>query len=183
MRKTIILILAFALMIFVHEGMHILVGLAISEFDAFHILPYGFEVTVKTPTELRSGIQWAYFSGSANLATILMGYLMLAAAVCLGPIRQAGKNLFLADLVYWLALFGLIADPLNLSIGPFFYGGDVNGIAVGLEVNRLAIQAVFLVVFLVNRELVAQKLLPAYGIQTSHPLFKPWLKGRVSPAV
>jgi hypothetical protein len=120
---------------------------------------------------------------TANLATILMGYLMLAAAVCLGPIRQAGKNLFLADLVYWLALFGLIADPLNLSIGPFFYGGDVNGIAVGLEVNRLAIQAVFLVVFLVNRELVAQKLLPAYGIQTSHPLFKPWLKGRVSPAV
>lgn len=60
--------------------------------------------------------------------------------------------------------------PLNLAIGPFAYGGDALGIAAGLQVPVLLVQAVALVVFLVDREVVAQRLLPAYSIETKHPL-------------
>jgi hypothetical protein len=58
----------------------------------------------------------------------------------------------------------------------FISGGDVNGIAVGLGIHRYPIQALFFMVMLANRELVTQKLLPKYDVQTTHPLFKPWIQ-------
>jgi hypothetical protein len=70
----------------------------------------------------------------------------------------------------------LLIDAFNLSIGPFIFGGDVNGIAVGLGVNRYLIQVFFFLVLLANRELVAQKLFPAYHVQPRHPLLKPWIR-------
>ncbi|HLV11409.1 MAG TPA: hypothetical protein VKY42_03080, partial [Trueperaceae bacterium] len=75
-----------------------------------------------------------------------------------------------------LSALRFLVDPLNLAIGPFAYGGDALGIAAGLQVPVLLVQAVALVVFLVDREVVAQRLLPAYSIETKHPLFRPWLR-------
>jgi len=75
-------------------------------------------------------------------------------------------------------IYLLILDPLNISIGPLIYGGDANGIAVGFGVNRWLVQAIFFVLFILNRELAAQKILPAYGISTRHPLLIPWFAKR-----
>jgi len=82
----------------------------------------------------------------------------------------------LKAVIYYWTILSLLLDPLNLSIGPFIYGGDANGIAAGLNIHRYVIQAAFLGVFLINRELVAQKLLPMFGVKTDHPLLKPWVR-------
>jgi hypothetical protein len=88
------------------------------------------------------------------------------------------SNRFLSALAYWVTLFFLLADALNLSLGPLIYGGDADGIAVGLGINRYAVQVVFLLVLLLNRELIAGKLFPAYGVVTTHPFFRTWTKRR-----
>jgi hypothetical protein len=49
---------------------------------------------------------------------------------------------------------------------------------MGLGVSRYGIQFVFLVVLLVNRELMAQRLFPMYDVHTESPLFRPWLPVR-----
>ena len=48
--------------------------------------------------------------------------------------------------------------------------------AKGLEVPVIVVQVVALILFMINRELVAGKLLPAYGVETRHPVFVPLLK-------
>jgi hypothetical protein len=83
---------------------------------------------------------------------------------------------FFAAILYYITFLFLVLDALNLSIGPFFYGGDVHGIARGLGVNHCEIQLVFFIVLLFNRELVAQKLIPVFNIQVDNPVFKPWLR-------
>ncbi len=75
-----------------------------------------------------------------------------------------------------MTLISLLADPFNLSVGPFIYGGDANGIALGLGINRYVIQTIFLLVLLANRELVAQKLFPMYDVQVKHILFQPLIR-------
>ncbi len=131
----------------------------------------GPEVIFKTPVEQRSGFQWALISGSSNLITILLGYLLLLNRQRLSQ----ATSLFSKGLVYFLTVLLLVADPLNLSIGPFFYGGDVYGIAEGLGIHRYVIQFVFLIILLVNRELIATNLLPAYDVETDQILFRPWI--------
>ena len=70
---------------------------------------------------------------------------------------------FFAAILYYITFLFLVLDALNLSIGPFFYGGDVHGIARGLGVHHYVIQLVFFIVLLFNRELIAQKLMRAIG--------------------
>lgn len=86
------------------------------------------------------------------------------------------QNAFLRSLGYWLSILFLLVDAFNLSIGPFIYGGDIGGIIAGFGINRYLVQIVFFVFFLLKRELIAQKLLPSYGIKTRHPLFRPWIR-------
>lgn len=77
-----------------------------------------------------------------------------------------------------LTLSFLLLDPVNLSIGSFIYGGDANGIAVSFGLNQYMIRAAFFGLFLLDRELVVQKLFPLYNVETKHPLFQPLLKWR-----
>ena len=172
MKKFFAIILAILIFVFVHEGLHALVGIAIGEFDSFRIRPIGFEVTVRTPVDQRHGIQWAFFSGVSNLVTILLGYLLLS---FVGAFARA-QVAIIRIAAYYMILFFLLLDPLNLSIGPFLYGGDIHGIAVGLNIHPYWLQLFFLLVFLINRELAAQVLLPSYGIETKHILLRPWLQ-------
>lgn len=53
-----------------HEGMHAVFASLFGEYDAFHIRPYGLEVTFNTPTAEREDFQWAMISGMSNLTTI-----------------------------------------------------------------------------------------------------------------
>jgi magnesium-transporting ATPase (P-type) len=170
MRNLITFLLALLIFSIIHEGAHILTAMALDEYKAFDIKFYGLEVSFKTPEEERNGFTWALISGTSNIITIALGY-------CLFAIRHRfviSRSLFFASLGYWLSILFLTIDPLNLSIGALLYGGDATGIAIGLNLNRWLIQGVFLIIFLVNREIVAQRLIPDFGISTVHPLFRPW---------
>jgi len=172
MRKWLAFLLAVMVLVVIHEGTHAVVAIIYGEYKAFHIRPLGFEVTFKTPVSERSGVQWAFISGASNLVTLAMGYLLLLSGQRFAHSRTA----FLKAGIYYLTTLSLLVDPLNLSIGPFVYGGDADGIAVGLDISRYTIQVVFFLVLLVNREVVAQRLLPMYGVRTRHPLFRPWIQ-------
>ncbi|MBC7344803.1 MAG: hypothetical protein H5U03_05205 [Clostridia bacterium] len=155
-----------------HEGTHALIATAFGEYQAFHVRPYGLEVEFKTPVAEREGIKWGFISGTSNAFTIILGYIMFLARKKVTNLRSP----FLRKLSYWLIFFLLLIDPLNLSVGPFIYGGDVGGVVAGFGINRYAVQGIFLMIFLFNRELIVQKLFPVYGIKTKHPLFQPWLE-------
>jgi small-conductance mechanosensitive channel len=171
MKKWLAFLLAVLTYIALHEGAHALVAAIFGELKAFQLKPFGFEVIFRTPTDERTGIQWAFISGTSNVLTLLLGYSLLMVGEKCNHLQSS----FLKAYVFYITLFLLLIDAFNLSIGPFIYGGDVNGAAVGLGVNRYLIQALFFLVMLANRELVAQKLFPAYNVQSRHPLFKPWV--------
>jgi hypothetical protein len=171
MRNLTTFLLAFLIYTVIHEGAHALTAMALDEYEAFHVRLFGLEVTFKTPVEERTGFKWTLISGTGNIVTIALGY-------CLYAIRHrlaASRSRFVAGLGFWLSVLFLVVDPLNLSIGPLIYGGDATGIAIGLNVSRWLIQGVSLAIFLVNREITAQRLLPSFGVSTVHPLFRPWL--------
>jgi hypothetical protein len=163
-----------AILIFaaVHEGAHALVAAFFGELKGFQVRPFGLEVVFRTPTVDRAGIEWAFISGTSNVLTLLLGY----ALIMLGQKCNRFQSTFLKASVFYLTLLALLCDAFNLSIGPFIYGGDANGIAVGLGINRYLIQAFFLMVMLANRELIAQKLFPTYNVQPRHLLLRPWIQ-------
>jgi len=130
----------------------------------------------RTPVSERAGAKWGIISGSSNFITIATGYVMFL-------LRKRMKNLQNINLYvlgYLLTVCFLLLDPVNLSIGPFIYGGDINGIAVGFGLNQYIIQAAFFGLFVFNRELIVQKLFPLYNVETKHPLFQPLLKQKGS---
>jgi hypothetical protein len=171
MKKYLPLILALIVFAIIHEGLHAVIAYVNREYGDFQVKPFGLEVIFTTPVEERSGLRWGFISGVSNIATILLGYLLFAF------INQFQKhsNDYIRSFFYWLIIFFLLVDPLNISIGLLLYGGDANGIAVGFGVNRWLVQGIFFILLILNRELAAQKIIPAYGIKTSHPLFKPWI--------
>jgi len=171
-KKYLIFILAVIIFAIIHEGTHALIAAAFDEYQSFQVKPYGLEVIFKTPVAEREGIKWGFISGMSNMVTLLLGYLMFLFRLKIARLRSS----FISTLGYWLIVLFLLLDALNLSIGPFIYGGDIKGIVVGFGINQYFVQTVFLVIFLVNRELIAQKLLPAYGVKTKHPLFRPWTR-------
>jgi hypothetical protein len=173
MRRWLAFVLAALLLAGIHEGAHALTSALYGEYATFTVRPYGaMEVIYKTPVEERHGAHWAVMSGTSNLLTLALGYALLALSERLARLRVA----LIRGWVYYLTMLALLADALNLSLGPFLYGGDAEGIALGLGVSHYAIQGVFLVVLLLNRELVAQKLLPQYGVQTSSLFLRPWIR-------
>ncbi|MFN3979070.1 MAG: hypothetical protein ACK4SA_01640 [Caldilinea sp.] len=173
MKRWLAFLLAAGIFLAVHEGLHALTAILYGEYRMFHIRPIGFEVEFRTPVEEREGVHWAVMSGTSNLVTVLIGYLLLG----FGAKFTRLDNAFLKGVLFYATIIFLLADPLNLSIGPFLYGGDANGIAGGLGVNRLMIQVIFLAVFMLNRELIARRVLPTYYVQSDHIFFRP-LKGK-----
>lgn len=181
MNRWLGFLLALVILLALHEGLHAATALILGELEGVRVLslrlngvsiPLGVEVIYRTPVEERSGVQWALISGVSNLVTVGLGLGLLLVG------ERANRSLTgLAKVgVYYLTFLGLLADPFNLSIGPFLYGGDAEGIAVGLGDSRYLIQGFFLIVLFVNRELVAQKLLPTYHVQTTSFLLRPWFR-------
>ena len=172
MRALVGLLLALAVLAVIHEGIHALIAMAYGEYGSLHVHPFGLEVEYNTAVAERLGFKWALISGASNLSTCSLAYLLLLHAPRLSRIHSAISR----SLVYWLSLLGLLLDPLNLSIGPSIYGGDGIGVAEGLGVGVPVIQVVFAGLFLFNRELAAQRLLPSYGVETRHPLLRPLIQ-------
>ncbi len=174
MRRWLAFLLAVAILVAVHEGMHAVMAMFYGEYAALHI-QYGVfpEIQYKTPVNERAGVHWSFISGASSLATLLMGYLLLLMSARIACLR----GWFFKDLFFYLTFILLLADPLNLSVGPFIYGGDASGIAVGFGVSRYVIQVISLVVLLVNRELIVQRLFPTYNVRVKHFLFRPLIQG------
>jgi hypothetical protein len=172
LKKWLAFILAALIVAVIHEGAHALFATMFGEYEAFHIRPFGMEVTVKTPVDERSGFQWFLISGTSNFLTLALGYVLLV----FGNRFAGTTNAFVKACVYYTTFLSLLLDPLNLSIGPFIYGGDATGVAVGLGINQNLIQLVFFLILLANREIIAQKLLPMYNVKTEHLLLRPWFR-------
>jgi hypothetical protein len=172
MWKWFAFIVSVLLLTVIHEGIHALTAVCFDEFRAIHLVPPGIEVVYITSIHEREGLKWALIAGGPNIATLCLGYLLL---VVRHPLARV-PNLLMKGIFYYTTLLALVMDPLNLAIGPFIYGGDVGGISVGLTFAPWIIQLVFGGLFLMNHELIAQVLLPAYGIVTDHFLVRPWFK-------
>lgn len=165
------LLLAFVAFVVVHEGAHAIASRALGEYQAFHLRWYGFEVEYATPVAERSGAKWGFIAGSSCCITILCAYVLFAARK---KLAASGSALIRSTGFYFTVLF-LLGDPLNLSVGPFLYGGDIGGLVAGFHLNRYTVQIAFLAVALFNRELIARRILPAFGVQTRHFAFRPWI--------
>jgi hypothetical protein len=177
MRNLVAWLLSLLAFAFVHEGGHAVTAHLYGEFQAFHFRPFGLEVTYHTPVTERLGFRWAIISGAGNALTILLGYALLRARL-----RLASNSAALSrSLGFWLTVVLMLGDPINLGVGPFLYRGDALGLAAGLEVSPYAVQAVSLMILLLNCELLMRRVFPAYRVQTRHILFRPLLSVRKEP--
>ena len=79
----------------------------------------------------------------AGLMFFAGGFLLLA----LHQPLASSQNRLVRNMAYWLCLLLLIIDPLNLSLGPFLYGGDALGIAVGLQIDVWVVQVLAFALF------------------------------------
>ena len=169
MKKIVSILLVVIIFAVVHEGTHALTAALAGEYQAFHVRPFGLEVTYITPVSERHGIQWALIAGSPSVITVLIGYALFGVRH-----RIASTGLpFLRGLGYYATALFMLLDPINLGVGSFIYGGDAPGVAVGLGVSVLVVQGISLAVLLLNRELIVRELFPVFQIQTKHPLFQP----------
>ncbi len=171
MKRLLAFILAAVVFLSVHEAMHVWTASFYHEFETLRLRPIGPEVIYKTAVEERSGRHWALISGASSVTTLSIGYLLLLFSRRLARLSSR----FLKSVLFYLTTASLVVDPFNLSFGPFLYGGDAEGIAVGLGVNRYLVQAFFLAFLLVNREVVIHKLFPLYRVSSGHLLFRPLL--------
>jgi len=81
------------------------------------------------------------------------------------------KNTPVKNILYYVTVVFLLFDAINLSIGPFFYGGDALGIAAGLKSYPWIIQMFFGIILLINRELIIS-FMRSFGIRSNNILFK-----------
>jgi len=169
MKKIVPLLLVVIIFAFVHEGIHALAAALAGEYHAFHVRPFGLEVTYITPVSERHGIHWALIAGSPNVITVLIGYALFAARHRIASIGLP----FLRSLGYYATAFFMLLDPLNLGVGSFIYGGDAPGVAVGLGVSVLAVQGISLAIVLLSRELIVREVFRTFRVQTRHPLLQP----------
>ena len=166
------------LFLLIHEGTHVLFAAIFGELAGVRVvwagrIPAGVEILTKTTSlEEIQGVQATLISGMSAISGLTTGYMLLAFR---NQVSSA-HSLFVRGMYFQLTIFMLLLDPFNLSIGPFIYGGDVNGISMGLSVPVYLIQIVFFIILLVNRELIAQVLFPAFAVSTRHPLFVPWFR-------
>jgi len=170
MKNWLYFVTALILYMLIHEGLHAYIALLFNEYDVIKIHWYGPEVLFVTPVaERTSEIKWFIISGFSNLVTLLTGYLLFI-------MKRKIINLKLPTLrsiLYYVTIVFLLFDAVNLSIGPFLYGGDVNGISAGLKIKPWIIQILFGSILLVNRELIV-KFMNCFGIRSSNMLFKSW---------
>lgn len=167
MKRWVPFLLAVAAALSLHESLHALCAGLWGELAEVRLLLGAFpEVVYGTPVSERRGSQWAVIAGASNLATVALGYLLLARRRAISRLPYGLIRSFL----FYLTLICLVMDPLNLLVGPLVYGGDAEGIAAGLELRVEWVQGGALLLLLTGRELAARALFPFY--ETGRP---PWL--------
>lgn len=156
-RKYLYTILAGVTYLIVHEGVHIIQALIYGVYKGINVLPLGIEVEIIQPLII-GGFKLAAFSGFSSVVTILIGYILLfISPKVLKLSKQHVKNY-----IYYVTFFFLLLDPIYISLISFFVGGDINGIALGLNLHYMVIRSIYLFIAVINAYLVYKKLYPAY---------------------
>ena len=160
MRKYFYFILAGITYMIIHEGVHLIQALIYGIYEGIKVLPLGIEVEIIQPLTI-GGYKLAAFSGLSSVVTILIGYSLFL----LAPIVLELKKQYLKNYIYYVTFVFLLLDPAYISVLSFFVGGDINGIALGLNLPYIIIRSVYFVVAVINTYLIYKKLYPAYVIK------------------
>ena len=67
--------------------------------------------------------------------------------------------------LYYVTFVFLLLDPIYMSLISLFVGGDINGIALGLNIPYMLIRGIYFVIAVFNIYLVNKKLYPVYVIK------------------
>ena len=173
MKKWFYFLIAIIIYMIVHEYFHCFMSVLFDEYNKFKIHWFGPETIYITPVEERiSGIKWLFISGLSNFLTLAIGYLtfLLRSKI----IYYFQKDHRIKNFLYSITVVFLLFDAVNLSIGPIIYGGDIFGIAAGINTKPWIIQIFFGIILLINRELIVS-LMKSYNVSSHNILFKSWL--------
>lgn len=156
-RRYLFFILAGITYLIMHEGVHIILAQIFSVYKGIILHPLGIEVEIIQPITIE-GYQLAAFSGLSSVVTVLIGYILLVASPKILKLKQQ----FLKNYFYYVTLIFLLLDPVYIALLSFFVGGDINGIALGLDISFAIIRGVYFMIAVFNTCLVYKILYPAY---------------------
>ena len=159
-RKYFYFILAGVTYLIVHEGVHLIQALIYGIYEGIKVLPLGIEIEIIQPLTI-GGYKLAAFSGLSSVVTILIGYILFL----LSPKILKLKKQYLKNYIYYVTFVFLLLDPVYISVLSFFVGGDINGIALGLNMPYTFVRSVYFLVAAINIFLIYKKLYPAYVIK------------------
>lgn len=168
MKRWVYFLIAIVSYLIIHEYCHVMMSSIFNEYEKIDFHWYGPEVLYSTPVEGRTPhIKWFFISGLSNLMTLSLGYLIFFLRNKINNIKDS----HIKNILYYAGIVFLLFDAINLSVGPFIYGGDAAGIAAGLKTNKWIIQIFFGIILLVNRELIIT-FMRSFGIKSNHILFR-----------
>lgn len=144
----------------IHEGIHIVIAKSLGVYEGIKVLPIGIEVAITQPLTIH-GIKLALFSGLSSIITVVIGYALFL----LTPRMLSVKTQQIKNYIYYVTFIFLLLDPVYISVFSFFVGGDINGIALGLNLPYMVIRGAYFIVAAFNGYLVYKKLYPAYVIK------------------
>lgn len=157
LRRYIFFCLAAVTYLFIHEGVHIVQALKEGIYEGIIFNGAGFEVLITQPLTI-SGLKLALFSGLSSLVTVGIGYCILAGT----SLILSGSNRYVKNYMFYTCAVLLLLDPFYISILSFFFGGDIHGIALGLNMQYPIIRGIYLFVLIINFILVCKILYPRY---------------------
>lgn len=160
-RKYLYFISAGITYLIIHECGHVILAKIFKIYEGIKILPLGLEVEITQPLTIH-GIRLALFSGLSSITTVVIGYVLFL----LTPKFLSLKTQQIKNYIYYVTFVFLLLDPVYISVLSFFVGGDINGIALGLNLPYMVIRGVFFIIAAFNSYLVYKKLYPAYVIKT-----------------
>lgn len=158
-RRYLYFILAGITYLIIHEGVHIIQAQIFGIYIGICILPLGVEVLIEQPLSI-GGFKLAAFSGLSSVITVVIGYILFVFSPRILKLnKQPVKNY-----IYYVTFVFLLLDPVYMSLLSFFVGGDINGIALGLNIPYMIIRGIYFVIAVFNTYLVYKKLYPVYKL-------------------
>lgn len=159
-RRYFYFFLACLTYLIIHEGVHIIQALEYGIYQGIRVLPLGIEVEIMQPLSIGGG-RLAAFSGLSSVVTVLTGYVLFVLSPRILKIsKQPVKNY-----IYYVTFVFLLLDPVYIAILSFFVVGDINGIALGLNMPYMVVRGIYFVMAVFNTYLVYKKLYPAYVVK------------------
>jgi len=161
-QKYFYFLLAGITYLIVHEGAHIIQALLYGVYEGIRLLPLGIEIVFTQPLPIK-GFKVAALSGLSSVVTVVTGYILL---ICSPGILKLDLQP-VKNYLYYVTFVFLLLDPVYISLLSFFVGGDIHGIAFGLNIPTITIRGVYFLIAVVNAYLVYKKLYPAYVIKNN----------------